>query len=100
MKRRQEDIKDQAQDLKSNKAVSGVNLTGSTTEDADNARQRRKAEREARRARRRRMRETLATKAHNEGFSTDDEESNADIVKYKTGNHSNQYTITLCTSNL
>ena len=51
----------------------------------ENAKQRRAAEREGRRSRRRRQRErTEQASTHHDGLSTDDEETESEIVKFRT----------------
>ena len=79
MSRRQEDVKDQAAEYTATKVVP----LGTQVQDGDPGKQRRAAEREARRARRRRARESRLEKNHNEGMSTDDEENNTEIVKFR-----------------
>nr|XP_006815310.1 PREDICTED: PAX3- and PAX7-binding protein 1-like [Saccoglossus kowalevskii] len=88
IQRRQDDIKDQSEDfkMKGTKAAVAPNLDAhgrdrSTYE--SNAKQRRQAEREARRARRRRYRQSIGTNnAHCEGFSSDDEVPDSEIVRF------------------
>ncbi|XP_003978625.2 PAX3- and PAX7-binding protein 1 [Takifugu rubripes] len=88
VQRRQDDIKDESSEFASlsNKAVMAPNLDTFGRDRAayqEQRRQRRIAEREARRTRRRQAREQNGKRAeHNEGFSSDDEETSTDITSF------------------
>ncbi|XP_022065045.2 PAX3- and PAX7-binding protein 1 [Acanthochromis polyacanthus] len=88
VQRRQDDIKDESSEFASlsNKAVMAPNLDSFGRDRAayqEHSRQRRIAEREARRTRRRQAREQNGKRAeHNEGLSSDDEETSTDITSF------------------
>ncbi|CAN9501364.1 unnamed protein product [Ophioblennius macclurei] len=88
VQRRQDDIKDESAEFASlsNKAVMAPNLDSFGRDRAayqEHSRQRRIAEREARRTRRRQAREQNGRRAeHNEGLSSDDEETSTDITSF------------------
>ncbi|KAK6305876.1 hypothetical protein J4Q44_G00246560 [Coregonus suidteri] len=91
VQRRQDDIKDESAEFASlsSKAVMAPNLMSPDSFGRDrtvyqeHARQRRIAEREARRTRRRQAREQNGKRAeHNEGLSSDDEETSTDLTSY------------------
>ncbi|CAG00478.1 unnamed protein product [Tetraodon nigroviridis] len=88
VQRRQDDIKDESSEFASlsSKAVMAPNLDTFGRDRAayqEQRRQRRIAEREARRTRRRQAREQNGKRAeHNEGFSSDDEETSTDITSF------------------
>ncbi|KAM9331598.1 PAX3- and PAX7-binding protein 1 [Pholidichthys leucotaenia] len=88
IQRRQDDIKDESSEFASlsNKAVMAPSLDSFGRDRAtyqEHSRQRRIAEREARRARRRQAREQNGKRAeHNEGLSSDDEETSTDITSF------------------
>uniref|UniRef100_A0A672HE17 PAX3 and PAX7 binding protein 1 n=1 Tax=Salarias fasciatus TaxID=181472 RepID=A0A672HE17_SALFA len=88
VQRRQDDIKDESAEFASlsNKAVMAPNLDSFGRDRAayqEHNRQRRIAEREARRTRRRQAREQNGRRAeHNEGLSSDDEETSTDITSF------------------
>ncbi|XP_026227191.1 PAX3- and PAX7-binding protein 1 [Anabas testudineus] len=88
VQRRQDDIKDESSEFASlsNKAVMAPNLDSFGRDRAayqEHSRQRRIAEREARRTRRRQAREQNGKRTeHNEGLSSDDEETSTDITSF------------------
>uniref|UniRef100_A0A673ASQ6 PAX3 and PAX7 binding protein 1 n=1 Tax=Sphaeramia orbicularis TaxID=375764 RepID=A0A673ASQ6_9TELE len=88
VQRRQDDIKDESAEFASlsNKAVMAPNLDSFGRDRAayqEHNRQRRIAEREARRTRRRQAREQNEKRTeHNEGLSSDDEETSTDITSF------------------
>ncbi|KAG7515660.1 PAX3-and PAX7-binding protein 1 [Solea senegalensis] len=88
VQRRQDDIKDESSEFASlsNKAVMAPSLDSfgrDRTAYQEHSRQRRIAEREARRTRRRQAREQNGKRAeHNEGLSSDDEETSTDITSF------------------
>ncbi|XP_028277282.1 PAX3- and PAX7-binding protein 1 [Parambassis ranga] len=88
VQRRQDDIKDESSEFASlsNKAVMAPSLDSfgrDRTAYLEHSRQRRIAEREARRTRRRQAREQNGKRAeHNEGMSSDDEETSTDITSF------------------
>ncbi|XP_076606463.1 PAX3- and PAX7-binding protein 1 [Chaetodon auriga] len=88
VQRRQDDIKDESSEFASlsSKAVMAPNLDSFGRDRAayqEHSRQRRIAEREARRTRRRQAREQNGKRAeHNEGLSSDDEETSTDITSF------------------
>uniref|UniRef100_A0A8C5DGA0 GCF C-terminal domain-containing protein n=1 Tax=Gouania willdenowi TaxID=441366 RepID=A0A8C5DGA0_GOUWI len=88
VQRRQDDIKDESSEFASlsNKAVMAPSLDSFGRDRAtyqEHSRQRRIAEREARRTRRRQAREQNGKRAeHNEGLSSDDEETSTDITAF------------------
>ncbi|XP_034034245.1 PAX3- and PAX7-binding protein 1 [Thalassophryne amazonica] len=90
VQRRQDDIKDESAEFASlsNKAVMAPNLDSFGRDRAtyqEHSRQRRIAEREARRTRRRQAREQNGRIAeHNEGLSSDDEETTTNITSFNT----------------
>ncbi|XP_061596612.1 PAX3- and PAX7-binding protein 1 isoform X1 [Cololabis saira] len=88
VQRRQDDIKDESSEFASlsSKAVMAPSLDSFGRDRAayqENSRQRRIAEREARRTRRRQAREQNGKRTeHNEGLSSDDEETSTDVTSF------------------
>ncbi|XP_013061045.2 PAX3- and PAX7-binding protein 1-like [Biomphalaria glabrata] len=81
IKRRQQDVQDQCREYMTNTA--SVKLDVEAKE--EQGRQRRAAEREARRSRRRRAREVKNIVGHQDGLSSDDEESSqSQMLKFKS----------------
>lgn len=82
--RRRQDVKDQKAEVDATVNILGGNPVGVPPPSSSDTRSRRVAEREGRRTRRKTLREKNGSnKAHKDGLSSDDEETEFEINSYK-----------------